>query len=211
MDISDIRREYSKHGLTREEAGEAPFDLFAVWFAQARESEGEECNAMGLATADAQGRPSLRVVLLKGCDERGFVFFTNYQSRKGREIEENPQVALTFHWSTLERQVRIEGVAQKVSQAESDAYFNSRPRLSRLAAAVSPQSRQVEGRHTLEKQLEELAQRYQDQEIPRPPHWGGYLVRPHRIEFWQGRPGRLHDRIVFERRQRGWTSRRLAP
>ncbi|HSR67700.1 MAG TPA: pyridoxamine 5'-phosphate oxidase [Acidobacteriota bacterium] len=211
MKISDIRREYRSGGLSEAEAGHDPLLLFGRWFEEARSVMGEDCNAMTLATADQGGRPSLRVVLLKGFGQDGFIFFSNYESRKGRELEENPQAALNFHWSPLERQVRIEGGVSKLAEPESERYFQSRPRLSRLAAAVSPQSREIPDRRQLEKRMEELEKRLQGGEVERPPSWGGYRVHPQHIEFWQGRPGRLHDRILFQRVDEGWRRSRLAP
>jgi len=188
-----------------------PIEQFAHWFDEALRSEVDDPNAMTLATARPDGRPSLRIVLLKGFDERGFVFFTNYQSRKGREMEDNPHVAICFWWSKLARQVQIEGAVTRVSPEESDAYFASRPLDSRLGAWASDQSSVIASREVLDRRLQEMRTNYADGEIPRPPHWGGYRLVPHEIEFWQGRPNRLHDRLRYCLVEGFWTMHRLAP
>ncbi len=188
-----------------------PFARFQAWLAEAEASEPNDPNAMTLATATADGRPSARMVLLKGVDPRGFVFYTNKESRKGAELAANAQAALLLHWKSLRRQVRVEGLVEEVSAAESDAYFASRPRLSRLGAWASDQSRPLPGRATLAGRVAELELRYKFGEIPRPPHWGGYRVLPSRFEFWQDMPFRLHERLVFTAAGAGWTEGRLYP
>ncbi len=188
-----------------------PIRQFRVWMDDAISSGIPEPNAMTLATATTDGKPSARVVLLKEVNENGFVFFTNYDSRKGRELTENPCAALVFDWHETERQVRVEGRVEKISAAESDAYFHSRPSDSRLGAWASPQSREIASREELDKLQQQTEDQFNGKEIPRPPHWGGFLVRPARIEFWQGRPNRLHDRIVYQLDQQGWEIIRLAP
>lgn len=210
MSIADIRQNYGKFELVESEAASNPFDQFALWFSQAVEAGVLEVNAMTLATVDAKGQPTARVVLLKGYDEQGFSFYTNYQSRKGRELEAHPQASLLFFWPTLERQVRLEGVVSKVSAAESDAYYASRPIGSRIGAWVSPQSQPV-SRETLEQRTAELTESL-GSNPSRPPHWGGYRLAPEAIEFWQGRPSRLHDRLLYTRAANGnWERTRLAP
>jgi pyridoxamine 5'-phosphate oxidase len=212
LKIADIRREYILAGLNESEADADPVRQFAIWFQQALDAELPDANAMTLATADSEGHPSARIVLLKSFDEGGFVFFTNYESHKGRELAENPHAALVFYWGPLDRQVRIEGTAEQVSREESQAYFTSRPEASQLGAWASRQSEVIASREQLERQMEELAARYGDGMIPLPPYWGGYRVRPERIEFWQGRPSRLHDRLRYERNADGtWRISRLSP
>lgn len=209
--LADLRREYTRAGLHESDARPDPIEQFRKWFDEALSAGLHEPNAMTLATATPEGRPSARVVLLKGFDERGFVFYTNYKGRKGRELEQNPYCALVFYWGELERQVRIEGWASRVSAGESDAYYASRPRGSRLGVWVSEQSRPVEGREALEGRLRELEREYEGREVSRPPFWGGYRVEPGGIEFWQGRENRLHDRLVYHRSDEGWEIERLQP
>ncbi len=194
------------------EPTETPFTLFGAWLAEAETREVNDANAMTLATATADGFPSARIVLLKGYDDRGFVFYTNFDSRKGAELLANPKSALLFHWKTLRRQIRIEGLAEPVSAAEADEYFHSRPRGSRLGAWASDQSRPLPERGELERRVQEATARYEGGEVPRPAHWSGFRVVPRRFEFWQDMPYRLHDRLVYERAASGgWTTGRLFP
>jgi pyridoxamine 5'-phosphate oxidase len=188
-----------------------PLAQFRAWFEEARTAGLPQPEAMTLATATVDGEPSARMVLLRGFDERGFVFFTNFDSRKGRELTTNPRAALVFYWAAQDRQVRVEGGVEAVSAEESDAYFASRPRGSRLGAWASPQSQVIPGRKFLEAHMRQLEIRYAKGEIPRPPHWGGWRVVPAVIEFWQGQPNRLHDRLCYRRRPEGWSLERLAP
>ena len=188
-----------------------PFAFFQDWFAKAQASEPNDPNAMNLATVDAEGRPSSRMVLLKDFDEHGFVFYTNLESRKGRELAGNSNVALNFHWKSLRRQVRVEGVAEPVSDEEADAYYQSRPRGSRIGAWASVQSRPMEGMFILERRVAEFTAKYGVGEVPRPPHWSGFRVVPNVIEFWADGKFRLHERIVYQRTDGGWTTERLFP
>ncbi len=207
-----VRREYGLHGLLEEEAHENPFVQFGAWLEEARQVGVLEPTAMTLATVGQDGTPSARIVLLKGFDEEGFVFFTNYASTKGHEIAGNAKVALVFFWAELERQVRIQGTATRVSREESEAYFHSRPLGSQLGAWASRQSTVVKSREVLEARLSELAAEYEGKEIPLPPFWGGYRVAPATIELWQGRESRLHDRLRYTRDgASGWRRERLSP
>lgn len=209
--LADIRREYSRAELSKEHVDPDPFVQFGRWMDEAIAAEVPEPTAMCLSTASTDGRPSSRMVLLKGYDGDGFVFYTNYNSHKGRELAENPYAALTFFWPELERQVRITGRTSKVSAEESDEYFKSRPYTSRLGAWASDQSEPIESKTVLVTKAAKLAIKYPTGHVPRPPHWGGYRVVPDMIEFWQGRPSRLHDRICYELVDSEWKISRLSP
>ncbi|MFC2993242.1 MULTISPECIES: pyridoxamine 5'-phosphate oxidase [Halomonas] len=209
--IADIRRDYEGGQLDESQSTDNPMELFDEWLTLALESEGDDGNAMTLATVDSQGLPHARVVLLKGVDEQGLVFYTNYHSHKGSELTNVPYAALVFWWPSLARQVRIEGSVEQVSTDESNAYFASRPRASQLGAWIATQSVVIPGRDWIEERQSRFEQAYEGQEIPRPVHWGGYRVVPTMIEFWQGQPSRLHDRIRYESRDGQWQHFRMAP
>jgi pyridoxamine 5'-phosphate oxidase len=209
-DIARIRTDYKKGALDEEHAEANPIHQFGRWWDEATKSELPEVNAMTLATADESGVPSARVVLLKGYDERGFVFYTNYDSRKGRELAGNPRAALLFFWPELERQVRIEGLVEQVAPEESDTYYRSRPLTSRIGAWASPQSEPIPSKAWLMARAAEMGLRH-GLNPARPPHWGGYRLRPDVMEFWQGRPSRLHDRLRYRRADSAWERARLAP
>jgi pyridoxamine 5'-phosphate oxidase len=210
--LADLRREYASRSLTETDAHADPLQQFTTWFEEAVKSQLVDVNAMTLATASRSGEPSARIVLLKGADENGFVFYTNYESAKGRDLAENPRACLLMFWAELERQVRITGSVTRTSIEESDEYFHQRPVESQIGAAASPQSRPLRDRSELEQRYSALAAKYKDQLVPLPSYWGGYRVRPDRIEFWQGRKSRLHDRLLYTRAADGsWTRSRLAP
>lgn len=210
-DLARMRFEYARDGLDEAAAGDDPLSLFGRWLADAVAAGLDEPNAMALATATPDGRPSARIVLLKGFDARGLVFFTGYDSRKGREIGANPHAAATMLWHPLQRQVRVEGSVTRLDTAESDAYFVSRPRGSQIGAVASPQSRTIPDRRALEERVAEVEHVFANREIIRPPVWGGYRLAIESIEFWQGRTSRLHDRLLFTATPDGWTRERLAP
>ena len=211
MSISDIRLNYAKGALDAKDISDNPTDVFAKWLDEALAESVSEPTAMVLSTVDENGRPHSRVVLLKELKDNKLVFFTNYYSSKGRQMELNPNVAVLFFWDELERQVRINGTVSKIPAGESDTYFNSRPRESRIGAVISPQSRVIDTREGLQKEFDELSGRGEDYPILRPEHWGGYAISIDEAEFWQGRPGRLHDRIRFRRMDGSWIKERLAP
>jgi pyridoxamine 5'-phosphate oxidase len=209
MNLAELRKSYTRGGLDESTASTDPFEQFALWFEQASKSGNPEPNAMALATVSASGVPSVRTVLLKGAGLDGFIFYTNYESRKAADLEENPRAALLFYWPELERQVRISGYVSRVSREESEAYFHTRPRGHQIGAWASRQSSVVESRQALEAAVPQFAE---DQPIPLPPFWGGYRLAPESFEFWQGRPDRLHDRLEYVRKADGtWARRRLSP
>lgn len=210
--IENLRLEYRGSTLNEKEVTRDPIAQFEKWFKNAMSCELIEPNVMTLATATPDGKPSARIVLLKGFDRNGFVFYSNYLSRKGKEMAKNPYASLVFYWHEIERQVRIEGTIEKLSKEVSEEYFHSRPKDSQIGALASPQSQEIASRKDLEKAWEELDTKYEGKVIPKPSHWGGYLVRPQLVEFWQGRPGRLHDRIVYKKADKNtWKIVRLAP
>jgi len=209
--LQDIRTEYKRHQLNKNDIAGNPLAQLQLWLDEAIHAKVLEPTAMTLATSSSSGVPSSRIVLLKDLNEHGLTFFTNYNSHKAQDIFENPQVALLFFWPELERQVRINGSAEKVSSNESDAYFNSRPLMSRIGAISSPQSTKIPNRKFIEEKVEQTAEKYKDQEPNRPDYWGGYMVQPVAVEFWQGRESRLHDRILYEASNNQWHVSRLAP
>lgn len=212
MNIADIRKDYKMQSLSEADAAATPKEQFDKWWDDATMSDILEVNAMTLATVDKDAVPAARIVLLKGYDERGFVFFTNYNSAKGSELAQNENACLVFFWKELERQVRITGITEKISTEESIAYFNSRPDGSKIGAWASPQSLAVAGKAWLKETFDYYVERFKHGEIPKPPHWGGYRVKPFKVEFWQGRPSRMHDRILYTKQNDGsWKTERLAP
>jgi len=212
LDLTGLRTEYLSHGLRRADLHSDPLRQFGAWFAAALAADIREVNAMTLATATPEGKPSVRVVLLKGFDERGFAFFTNYDSQKAREIEANPFAEMVFYWPQLERQVRISGSVERTSREDSSAYFHSRPLGSQLSAWASKQSEVIDARQVLDSRLTEMSERFCKGVVPLPPHWGGYRLKPDKFEFWQGRPNRLHDRFRYSRQSDAtWLVDRLAP
>ncbi len=209
---ADLRRDYSLAGLTEKDLAKDPFRQFEKWFQEAEAAKIPEPNAMTLSTSDGEGQPSSRTILLKGLDGRGFVFYGNYESRKGRELSANPRASLLFPWIAIERQVIAEGRVARISREESETYFHSRPRLSQLGAWASQQSSIVSGRAVLEQNMKAMDEKYAGREVPLPPNWGGYRLAPETVEFWQGRRNRLHDRLRYRRGKDGdWTVERLAP
>jgi pyridoxamine 5'-phosphate oxidase len=210
--LAHLRKEYRLHALNKEEAAENAIEQFEHWWNDALKSEIEEVNAMTLATASADGLPAARIVLLKAFHADGFQFFTNYESFKGKQLRENPRACLVFFWKELERQIRITGLVEKLSERESNDYFRARPEGSRIGAWASPQSEVIESSEWLVQRADQFEKQFSDSEIPRPPHWGGFLVRPVTIEFWQGRPNRMHDRLLYTLQENGnWMIERLAP
>jgi pyridoxamine 5'-phosphate oxidase len=209
MSIESHRKSYEKHALELEDCMEFPYDMLNLWLSEVRDLP--DYNAMVIGTVDAEFQPHSRVVLLRGLDDQGLRFYTNYDSRKGSEVSTNKKVCVNFFWPSVERQVRVEGVVEQLSAEESDLYFHSRPRESQIGAWVSPQSQVIESRSFLMNRFEEISKRFEGQEVPRPTNWGGYLIRPTVFEFWQGRPNRLHDRIRYVLQEYQWKMERLAP
>jgi len=212
QEIQNLRQDYTAATLSEKDTKSDPINQFEQWFNEALAAKLHEPNAMTLATATTNGKPSARIVLLKGFNQHGFMFYTNYLSRKGKEITKNPQGAITFFWGELERQVRIEGTIEKLSKEDSERYFHTRPKGSQIGAVVSPQSQEIEGRDELEKKWSELEAEYEGKEVPKPSFWGGYILNPQLVEFWQGRSSRLHDRILYKKvDKKSWKKVRLAP
>jgi pyridoxamine 5'-phosphate oxidase len=212
QELQNLRQDYSAATLTEKEVKQDPINQFDKWFNDAVKANVHEPNAMTLATATTNGHPSARIVLLKGFNKEGFMFYTNYLSRKGKEMAKNPLVSVVFFWPELERQVRIEGIIEKLSREQSEEYFHSRPKASQLGAVVSAQSQEIVGRKVLEEKMAELEKEYEDKEVPKPSYWGGYIIKPRLVEFWQGRRSRLHDRIVYKKiDNKNWKIVRLAP
>ena len=211
VNLNDMRKQYNITELNRDDLLESPTDMFRTWFEKIENSDSNETNAMTLATASKKGEPTSRIVLLKDYDEKGFVFYTNYDSEKGNQIEQNPYGSLTFYWNELERQVRIRGKIRRISREKSKIYFKSRPRLSQISVLASNQSNILENRMVLEKRFSDLEKKYENKEIPCPEYWGGYRLEHRKIEFWQGRRDRLHDRFVYIKHGTTWQTERLSP
>ena len=211
VNLNDMRKQYNVAELNRSDLLESPTDMFRDWFEKVENLDNIEVNAMTLATSSKKGKPSSRIVLLKGYDEKGFVFYTNYNSKKGKEIEQNPYGSLTFHWNQLERQIRIRGKIRKISRAQSEKYFNSRPRLSQVSVLASKQSDILRNRTELEERFIEIETKYEGKEIPCPDYWGGYCLEHRKVEFWQGRRDRMHDRFVYTKHGTTWQTDRLSP
>lgn len=209
--LNEIRRDFSGKPLTEESVHKNPIEQYAIWFEEAVNAQLLDPYAMSLTTVSAEGQPSTRIVYMRGIKAGGFVFYTNYKSDKGRNLEGNNKVALNFFWGELERQVRVEGEAEKLSDEESDAYFNQRPRESQIGAWASAQSEEITDRKQLEEQVAYYTEKFKDVKVPRPAHWGGYVVKPTKIEFWQGRPSRLHDRIIYIKDGNDWSQSRISP
>ncbi len=209
--INTLRHDFSKQTLDEKDVNSNPILQFEKWFKEAVDSKVNEPNAMTVCTSTTEGKPSARILLLRNFNENGFVFYTNYTSRKGLEIEKNPHAALLFFWPELERQVRIEGVLEKQSKEDSDLYFNTRPKGSKLGAWSSPQSKIIDNRKVLDDNYKVFSEKFSDETVPRPDFWGGYILKPESIEFWQGRPSRMHDRILYLKENNNWKINRLAP
>ncbi|MDF1672918.1 MAG: pyridoxamine 5'-phosphate oxidase [Vicingaceae bacterium] len=209
--LNEIRRDFSGKPLDEQSVKKNPIEQFDVWFEEAVDAQLLDPYAMSITTVSEDGQPSTRIVYMRGINEDGFVFYTNYSSNKGQNLENNSKIALNFFWGALERQIRVEGIAEKVTEAVSDAYFNNRPRESQIGAWASNQSTLIKNREELEERVAFYTDKFKGVDVPRPPHWGGYLVRPFEVEFWQGRPSRLHDRIVYSKNQSVWKLSRLAP
>jgi len=209
--LNEIRRDFAGKPLDDQSIKENPFEQFEIWFEEAVNAQILDPNAMSITTVDSSGQPSTRIVYLRGINDKGFIFYTNYKSDKGQDLENNNKIALNFFFGELERQIRVEGIVAKVSNQESDAYFAKRPRESQIGAWASNQSSTIKNRAELEERVLKFTSKFNNVEIPRPEHWGGYVVTPQKIEFWQGRPNRLHDRIVFEKNEDKWSIKRVSP